>query len=279
MSGYGDVQSGMFEGRVELNVYLGGWMDTDGDGIEDKQDLSPKEAEDFDGFQDMDGKPDLDNDNDGIPDTDDKSPNEAEDKDGFQDEDGTPDPDNDSDGIPDAQDKAPNDPEDKDGFQDEDGQPDPDNDSDGIPDTNDECPNEPETFNDFEDEDGCPDKKPEVVIDTQAPIVLEGVTFNSGSNVLTPEAKTVLDRVYRTLVDYPEMTVEVRGHTDNTGSYDLNMRLSVYRADAVKSYLVSKGVDSIRINAVGFGPDKPIAPNSTIEGRALNRRIEFIRIK
>src|SRR5262249_38301529 len=102
-------------------------------------------------------KPDGDADGDGIPDSRDKCPNEPEDFDQFQDEDGRPDPDDDNDGIPDAKDKCPELPEDRDGFQDEDGCPDPDNDKDGIPDVKDKCPNEPEDFDGFEDEDGCPD--------------------------------------------------------------------------------------------------------------------------
>jgi hypothetical protein len=132
-------------------------LDSDGDGIVDKLDRCPHEAEDKDSFQDDDGCPDPDNDRDGIADANDKCPNEAEDKDGFQDDDGCPDPDNDGDGIADAQDKCPNEPEDKDGFQDEDGCPDPDNDGDGIADAKDKCPDEPETFNGKDDDDGCPD--------------------------------------------------------------------------------------------------------------------------
>ncbi len=132
-------------------------LDNDRDGIPDSRDKCRDAPEDFDGFQDDDGCPDLDDDNDGIPDADDKCRNEPEDKDGFQDEDGCPDPDNDGDGIPDAKDMCPNGPEDFDGFRDEDGCPDPDNDGDGIPDVKDQCPNEPEDFDGFQDEDGCPD--------------------------------------------------------------------------------------------------------------------------
>ncbi len=279
MSGFGDVQTGNIEARFGLNFYFGGWKDTDNDGIEDKLDECPGVPEDFDGFQDEDGCPDYDNDGDGIADALDKAPNDPEDLDGFQDNDGIPDPDNDNDGILDKNDKCPLKAEDKDGFQDEDGCPDPDNDKDGIPDNLDKCPNEAETVNGFEDNDGCPDKKPEVMIETKAPIILKGVTFKSGSAELSDNAKVVLDAVYRTLVDYPEMSVQVRGHTDNTGSRDLNIRLSGMRAESVKSYLVFKGIGTERIETVGFGPDKPIATNSTEEGRALNRRIEFIRIQ
>ncbi|MBN2410442.1 OmpA family protein [candidate division KSB1 bacterium] len=279
MSGFGDKQTGNIEARVGLNFYFGGWKDTDNDGIEDKLDNCPKQPEDVDGFQDLDGCPDLDNDLDGIPDQLDKAPEEAEDKDGFEDSDGIPDLDNDGDGVQDSVDKCPNEPEDKDGFEDNDGCPDPDNDKDGIPDEKDKCPDEPETVNEFEDEDGCPDKKPEVFISTKTPIVLEGVTFNSGSAELTVNAKKVLDAVYRTLNDYPEMVVQVRGHTDNTGNRSYNLQLSKRRAESVKIYLISKGINSMRIETVGYGPDDPIESNTTSAGRAKNRRIEFIRLK
>lgn len=278
MSGFGDEQTGNIEARLGVNWYLGGWKDSDGDGIEDKLDKCPYEAEDFDGFQDADGCPDLDNDSDGIPDHLDKCPGEAEDFDGFQDDDGCPDLDNDGDGIPDAKDKCPNKVEDKDGFEDEDGCPDLDNDGDGIPDDKDKCPNEAETQNGFEDEDGCPDKKPEVLIEKK-PIVLEGVTFTTSSSQLTENAKTVLDAVVRTMKDYPEMTVLVRGHTDSKGSRAYNITLSKKRADSVKNYLVGQGIPSQRIETAGLGPDEPIDTNNTEAGRAKNRRIEFVRLK
>ena len=131
--------------------------DNDRDGIPDARDKCRDAAEDFDGFQDEDGCPDLDDDGDGILDTDDKCRMDAEDKDGFEDEDGCPDPDNDRDGILDKDDKCPNGAEDFDGFKDEDGCPDPDNDLDGIPDKQDACPNEAEDKDGFEDEDGCPE--------------------------------------------------------------------------------------------------------------------------
>jgi hypothetical protein len=134
--------------------------DADGDGLDDRVDKCPTQAEDKDGFEDQDGCPDPDNDGDGIPDLKDKCPNAPEDVDGVQDDDGCPDPDNDGDGIPDVKDKCPNQAEDLDGFDDDDGCPEGDNDLDGIPDVHDLCPLSPETKNGFEDEDGCPDIAP-----------------------------------------------------------------------------------------------------------------------
>ena len=279
MSGYNDVNTGVLEARLGVHFYFGGWKDTDLDGIEDKLDRCVKEAEDFDHFQDEDGCPDLDNDEDGVPDVNDKCPLKAEDKDGYQDDDGCPDPDNDSDGIIDVQDQCPNKAEDKDQFQDEDGCPDADNDGDGIPDVQDKCPNQAETVNGYQDEDGCPDKKPEVMLEKETPIVLKGVTFKTGSAKLTEEAKATLEKVYRTLRDHPEIKIEIRGYTDNVGKRSYNIWLSKQRAEAVKQFLVKRGIDPNRIRAVGLGPDHPIASNKTPEGRAKNRRIEFVRIQ
>ncbi|MFO7445818.1 MAG: OmpA family protein [Ignavibacteriaceae bacterium] len=135
-------------------------VDNDNDGIYDQRDQCPDLAEDPDGFEDHDGCPDTDNDNDGIIDSIDNCANIPEDFDGFEDEDGCPDFDNDNDGISDELDRCPNSPEDLDGFEDSDGCPDLDNDNDGILDVDDKCPNHAETFNNFEDYDGCPDTTP-----------------------------------------------------------------------------------------------------------------------
>jgi len=111
------------------------------------------------------------------------------------------------------------------------------------------------------------------------PMILEGVGFKTGSAELTPESAVTLGRVYQTLVDFPDIEVEIGGHTDITGGRRLNINLSAARASAVKEYLVTRGIDGRRIRTVGYGPDRPAAPNTTGEGRAKNRRIEFTRIK
>jgi outer membrane protein OmpA-like peptidoglycan-associated protein len=283
-------------------------QDKDGDGIEDKVDACPNDPEDFDGFEDTDGCPDLDNDKDGIPDAVDKCPDLAEDFDGFQDEDGCPDLDNDGDGIPDLKDKCPNEPEDFDGvqdedgcpdivqdsdndgipddkdkcplkaedfdgFQDEDGCPDLDNDLDGIPDSVDKCPNEPETYNGYQDEDGCPDERP-----IEEKFILRGVNFESGSAALTPDSYGILDQVVKSLKAYPEVRVEIAGYTDDVGKDEYNLGLSQRRAEAVKLYLVNSGLSADRIVARGYGETNPISTNTTPAGRAENRRIEFRRL-
>ena len=282
MSGYGPIdaiETGVLEASIGFNLHLVSAKDTDGDGIKDKYDADPLNAEDFDGFEDEDGAPDPDNDGDGVLDVDDKEPNIAEDIDGFEDEDGVPEDDNDGDGVLDVDDLSPNEAEDFDGFEDEDGAPDLDNDGDGILDVDDKCPNEAETFNGFEDEDGCPDKKPEIIFETKAPIILDGVNFASGSSELSYDTKNVLGKVVRTLNDYPEMKLEINGYTDNTGSHKFNMKISKQRAESVRNYLINQGVQADRLTANGYGPENPMTSNSTKEGRAKNRRIEFFRTK
>ena len=276
-----DDNRAIIEFMAGLCFYFGGYRDTDGDGIEDKYDLAPNEPEDLDGFEDADGVPDPDNDNDGILDAQDKAPNDPEDRDGFQDNDGIPDPDNDGDGIRDVSDRCSDLAEDFDGFEDNDGCPDLDNDGDGILDRDDKCPNELETVNQYQDDDGCPDEVPEQTPLGKAgeKVVFPGIQFRSGSAEIDPSSYPVLDEVVRLLKENPEIEVEIRGHTDNTGSYAFNMRLSQRRAEAVRLYLIQRGIAPHRLRAVGYGPKEPIASNDTPEGRALNRRIEFVRIR
>ncbi|MEJ2637800.1 MAG: OmpA family protein, partial [Calditrichia bacterium] len=291
-----DINVGKNDGYIttglKLTFYFGGResdKDTDGDGFPDKIEVCPDRAEDFDGYQDEDGCPDYDNDEDEIPDSLDQCPNRAEDVDKFMDDDGCPDPDNDGDGIPDVRDNCPgtdetvqngtDTQEDMDGYQDDDGCPDPDNDGDGIPDTEDKCPDQPETFNGWEDEDGCPDQVPEVKMETEKAVILKGVYFRLGRAELDPNSEDILDQVVSTLRDNPQIEVEIRGYTDSTGTLQRNMQLSRERAQTVKQYLVKHGIDAARLQAFGFGPQNPIAPNETTEGRARNRRIEFYRTK
>ncbi|HEY0988851.1 MAG TPA: OmpA family protein [Kofleriaceae bacterium] len=258
--------------------------DPDKDGILGDADKCPNDPEDKDGFQDEDGCPDLDNDGDGIPDAQDKCPNEAEDKDGFQDDDGCPDPDNDGDGIPDAADKCPNEPEDKDGFQDEDGCPDPDNDGDGVPDAQDKCPNEPETKNGYQDEDGCPDEIPQKL--KQFTGVIQGINFRVGDAALQATSNATLDKAVAVLKEFGDLKLEIQGHTDDQplkagGKFADNQALSQARAESVKAYFVSKGIEESRLTAKGYGETVPLESPKDLTGgklnaaRAKNRRVEF----
>jgi len=110
-------------------------------------------------------------------------------------------------------------------------------------------------------------------------IILEGVNFETDKTTLLPGAKAILDQVAASLLAYPAAEVAIHGHTDNVGGAKHNMKLSSGRAESVKAYLVSKGVDASRITTKGFGFTKPVADNSTAQGRAKNRRVEFLRLK
>jgi OOP family OmpA-OmpF porin len=217
-----------------------------------------------------------DRDGDGITDDSDSCPDQPEDKDGFEDLDGCPE-DNDKDGIPDESDKCPNEPEDKDGFEDDDGCPDTDNDKDGIADASDKCPNEPETVNQYQDADGCPDTVPDTVKKFTG--VIRGINFVTGSAEITRGSRPVLDQAVLILKEYPDVKLEIQGHTDDRGSDEFNKNLSQQRADAVKLYMVNAGIDAARLTAVGYGEDKAIATNRTAAGRAKNRRTEFMLIQ
>lgn len=110
-------------------------------------------------------------------------------------------------------------------------------------------------------------------------IILEGVNFETSKTTLLPDAKTILDQVATSLSANTTTEVAIHGHTDNVGGAKYNMQLSLGRADAVKAYLVGKGIAANRITTKGFGFTKPIADNATQTGKAKNRRIEFVRIK
>jgi outer membrane protein OmpA-like peptidoglycan-associated protein len=110
-------------------------------------------------------------------------------------------------------------------------------------------------------------------------IVLEGVVFETNKSTLKPESEEILTKAFNTLNQNPEISVEIRGYTDNTGSRPKNMKLSQARAESVRAFLVAKGVSADRITAKGYGPENPVAPNTTKEGKQKNRRIEFLRTK
>jgi len=111
------------------------------------------------------------------------------------------------------------------------------------------------------------------------PIVLEGITFNTGSAEILAESEDILQQALNTLKYYKDMEVEINGYTDNVGKKAYNQKLSLRRAESVKNWLVNQGIAASRITAKGFGMSNPIASNKTAEGRAKNRRIEFVRIK
>jgi OOP family OmpA-OmpF porin len=170
----------------------------------------------------------------------------------------------DGDSIDDDRDQCPNQAEDRDGFQDDDGCTDLDNDGDGIVDSADQCKDEPETKNGFEDDDGCAD---------QTSTDLVGFTFPRNSDKFDPASAALLERAYQVLDRNRRLTVEIAGHTSEGESKPLE--LSIARAEAVKEYLVRRGISEDRLRTVGYGSDRPKSTNSTREGRDKNRRIEF----
>jgi outer membrane protein OmpA-like peptidoglycan-associated protein len=110
-------------------------------------------------------------------------------------------------------------------------------------------------------------------------LLLEGVHFDFDKSEITPTAVPILDRVAESMLSYPDVYFEIAGHTDSVGTFAYNYLLSARRARAVRDYLIQRGVPASRMTAVGYGEGLPIAPNATVEGRALNRRGIEIRVK
>ncbi len=254
-------------------------MDSDGDGLSDGVDRCPNDPEDIDNFQDDDGCPDLDNDLDGIPDWADECPDDPEDDDNWLDNDGCPDLDNDKDGIPDSLDRCPNDAETWNGVQDEDGCPDAelgDKDGDGIPDDVDRCPYDAEDFDGDQDTDGCPDVG-RVVVDKSNIKITETIYFDTGKATIQERSFSLLDEIAQVIQANPRLKgIRIEGHTDDVGADLNNLKLSQSRSDSVMRYLIDKGVDAGRLQARGFGEMYPIQSNDTEDGRAANRRVEFV---
>ena len=206
----------------------------------------------------------LDSDGDGVPDDMDKcpgtAPNTPVDANGCE-------LDSDGDGVVDSKDRCPGTPR---GTKvDEFGCPiDGDADGDGVKDSKDQCPGTPAgaKVNDV----GC-----EI-----GEIILRGVVFDTGKDVITPRSALILDSVAAGPAGKAGTRVEIRGHTDDIGNEALNMDLSRRRAEAVKAYLVGKGLRAEDLTTVGLGEMQPIAPNDTPENREQNRRVtlQFLEV-
>ena len=220
----------------------------------------------------------ADADGDGVADMVDKCP--ATPKDLKIDANGCPTEDADGDTIWDGADRCPNTPK---GVKvDPVGCP-MDADGDGVWDGDDKCPSTPKGTK--VDATGCPApaEPPQpvtapVIPESKQPLVLEGVTFARNSADLTPESSVVLDRVAASLKERPEVRLEVGGHTDSNGDPTHNKHLSEARAEAVRNYLLAKGVPGDQLTTKGYGSGRPVADNTTDAGRALNRRVELARI-
>jgi outer membrane protein OmpA-like peptidoglycan-associated protein len=147
-----------------------------------------------------------------------------------------------------------------------------DADGDGIVDSTDKCRGTPR--GERVDSIGCP----ALFNGTERTLVLEGVTFETGKAALTAQARGALDRVALGLTAHPGQRVEVAGYTDNRGRASTNLRLSQARADAVRGYLIERGVPPEQVIARGFGSEDPVDSNATAVGRSRNRRVELHRV-
>lgn len=277
---------------VDIPGSLRGCPDTDGDGVADKDDKCPTEV----GTVATKGCPDTDG--DGIANIDDACPDikgsvalkgcPDTDGDGFADkDDACPTipgklngcPDKDGDGIADKDDKCP----------DVAGTPEmkgcPDTDGDGVNDADDQCPLVKGLAANF----GCPAKEKDVVkvekVDLSAADkqILEeafkNLEFASAKSDIKEESKADLDKIIEIMQRNPSYRLLIVGHTDNAGSATFNKSLSLNRANAVKAYMVSKGITTDKFITKGYGPDRPVADNTTDEGKQKNRRVEMTIVK
>ena len=236
---------------VEIPVVV----DRDGDGVLDSLDACP----DIKGLAALQGCPDGDG--DGIADKDDKCPDVA----GLAKYQGCPVPDTDKDGINDEEDKCPNVP----GVARYQGCPVPDTDGDGVNDEEDKCPNEAGPVSNF----GCP--VIDVVIVEKVNRAAQNIFFATGSSKLLAKSFKSLKEVSQIMKENPSYKIAVDGHTDNTGSDELNQKLSESRANSVKQYLLANGIEESKITATGYGESNPVLTNGTAAGRSKNRRVEM----
>lgn len=186
----------------------------------------------------------------------------------------------DHDGVTDNEDACPDVAENNNGIEDNDGCPDEDrdDDSDGVPNSEDQCLDQKETINGIQDEDGCPDGGPAKVIREGGEIViLESIRFKSGSAQIEPESYSILKQVALVIRANPDIKrVRVEGHSDATGSRELNIELSKSRAKAVRVYLIQRGVRPNRLTSEGYGPDRPKVDGNDEVSRSKNRRVDFV---
>jgi outer membrane protein OmpA-like peptidoglycan-associated protein len=206
-----------------------------------------------------------DRDGDGVPDDRDRCPDVP----GKAEWGGCPEPpDRDGDGVPDAEDRCP----DKPGPKELEGCP--DRDGDGVPDIDDKCPDAPGPAQN----DGCPlaPEEPVVEIETTRLSLRDMIHFDVDKATIKPESDHILDEIASILKAHSELSrIRIEGHTDNTGSRPYNLDLSMRRATAVVRALVGRGVPAGKLEAAGYGFDRPVASNATALGRAKNRRVEF----
>jgi outer membrane protein OmpA-like peptidoglycan-associated protein len=263
---------------------LRGCPDSDGDGLSDNEDECPKVSGPIENKGCPVVKEVIDTDKDGIPDEEDKCPT----KKGTEKAEGCPD--TDDDGVPDHQDRCPTEKGSPraDGCPDTDGdgvadfadkcpmkagipayQGCPDTDGDGLHDGMDRCPNTAGPVSN----DGCPEiqKEDKQTLD----VAMRSVQFETGKATLKVESYKILSQIVTIMNKYPDYSLVINGHTDNTGTASNNQVLSENRAKACYEFLIGSGVDPSRLSYTGYGESRPVASNDTLRGRALNRRVEF----
>jgi OmpA-OmpF porin, OOP family len=205
----------------------------------------------------------TDSDGDGVPDVDDLCPDVP----GPAERRGCPVfTDRDGDGVSDDIDRCPELPGPKENF----GCPWPDRDGDRVADKDDRCPDEPGS----PENQGCPRRTALIVVRSDRIELKQQIHFQPNRAIILSDSYDVLRQVAQAIKDVP-VSVRIEGHTDNVGKRAENLKLSQARAESVKQYLVQEGVEGQQLSAVGFGPKRPIASNSTKAGRTLNRRVEF----
>jgi outer membrane protein OmpA-like peptidoglycan-associated protein len=155
-----------------------------------------------------------------------------------------------------------------------------DSDRDSIIDGEDACPDVEGVESTNPKQRGCPAPEPKVKLEAAQISIFEQVQFETGTALLRPDSFGLLQQVADVLRQHPEIeSCEVAGHTDDTGTSQLNRELSLARARAVMDWLVVHGVEARRLTARGYGDTRPIADNATEEGRTRNRRVEFLILR
>lgn len=241
--------------EIAGELYMKGCPDRDHDSITDLEDLCP------DNYGPLVNKGCPDTDDDGLFDYIDDCPTVA----GPGENRGCPWPDTDGDGILDRNDDCPNTP----GPKENEGCPYKDSDNDGLLDKDDDCPNTPGP----KSNKGCPIIEKEVIEVLKT--AFDNLGFELGKDIILAGSFASLDELAGVLNKKSTWKLQISGHTDNVGDDDSNLILSKKRAEAVKDYLISKGITTERFVIEYFGETKPIADNATPEGRAKNRRVEM----
>ena len=234
-------------------IFKFGGSDNDNDGIVNKEDECPN----IFGLADFNGCPDTDK--DGISDKEDNCPDTPGTLNGC--------PDSDKDGVPDLYDNCPN----LAGEKSNRGCPIPDTDKDGIIDTLDKCPK----IKGSKNNNGCPEEKPEQTkaVISKKPVL---IYFELSKAEIDAKSQKILDNVAKFIKQSDIKSYEISGHTDNTSSKQTNLKLSLERANAVRAYLVAKGVAETKLKTAGFGEEFPIDKTNTEVGKQKNRRVEII---